>query len=184
MQPAPPAAGRKRNADTMTDSVRRSTSSGHACTTVACHLGSCHSLAPRFLRLRDAPSYLGMDKNRFNREVRPRITIIPIGVQGIAFDRLDLDAWADEHKRRNGCPGAQSERTKPWETTEQKASPSKVGSGTSTNCSEERAFAKALQRAISPKPRSNSSGGQIKYALQGSTGSGPIVPFTRRRQGS
>ena len=26
---------------------------------------------PRFIRLRDAPSYLGMDKNRFNREVRP-----------------------------------------------------------------------------------------------------------------
>jgi hypothetical protein len=26
---------------------------------------------PRFIRLRDAPCYLGMDKNRFNREVRP-----------------------------------------------------------------------------------------------------------------
>lgn len=31
-------------------------------------------LAPRFIRLRDAPHYLGMDKNRFNREVRPQLT--------------------------------------------------------------------------------------------------------------
>src|SRR5215813_5336938 len=75
-------------------------------------------LMPRLVRLRDAPRYLGMDKNRFNREVRPSVTVIPIGTQGIAFDRLDLDAWADEHKRRNGCPAAQSERTKPWETRE------------------------------------------------------------------
>jgi hypothetical protein len=28
---------------------------------------------PRFIRLRDAPQYLGMDKNRFNRDV-PRAT--------------------------------------------------------------------------------------------------------------
>jgi hypothetical protein len=26
-------------------------------------------LVPRFIRMRDAPSYLGMDKNRFNRDV-------------------------------------------------------------------------------------------------------------------
>lgn len=44
----------------------------------------------RFIRLRDAPDYLGMNRNRFNREVRPFITEIPIGGQGIAFDRLDL----------------------------------------------------------------------------------------------
>jgi len=42
--------------------------------------GPNHSppLAPRFIRLRDAPHYLGMDKNRFNREVRPQLTTIPI----------------------------------------------------------------------------------------------------------
>ena len=55
---------------------------------------------PRFIRLRDAPQYLGMDKNRFNRDVRPHVTVIPIGTQGIAFDRVDLDAWADEYKHR------------------------------------------------------------------------------------
>ncbi len=37
---------------------------------------------PRLLRLRDAPTYLGMDRNRFNSEVRPCLTEIPIGEQG------------------------------------------------------------------------------------------------------
>jgi len=37
-----------------------------------------------------------MDRNRFNRDVRPALREIPIGNRGIAFDRLELDAWADE----------------------------------------------------------------------------------------
>lgn len=49
-------------------------------------------ITPRLIRLRDAPAYLGMDRNRFNAEVRPCLTEIPIGKQGIAFDRLELDA--------------------------------------------------------------------------------------------
>jgi hypothetical protein len=36
------------------------------------------AVQPRLLRLRDAPRYLGMYKNRFNREVRPWVTVIPI----------------------------------------------------------------------------------------------------------
>jgi hypothetical protein len=96
-----------------------------------------------------------MDKNRFNREVRPHITVIRIGTQGIAFDRIDLDAWADEHKSRNGCPAAQTERSTPWETKNRQVSPSEVGSGISTRCFEERAFAEALAQATSPKLKSN-----------------------------
>ncbi len=68
---------------------------------------------PRFVRLRDAPDYLGMDRNRFNQFVRPHLVAIPIGKQGIAFDRLDLDDWADQYKSRNGRPAA--ERRKPWD---------------------------------------------------------------------
>jgi hypothetical protein len=60
---------------------------------------------PRLIRLRDAPAYLGMDRNRFNQTVRPCLIEIPIGDQGIAFDRLDLDAWAEDYKCRNGRPG-------------------------------------------------------------------------------
>jgi hypothetical protein len=111
-------------------------------------------LLQRFIRLRDAPSYLGMDKNRFNREVRPRLAEIPIGTQGIAFDRLDLDCWADDYKSRNGHPAAQPEREKLWETKERRVSPNVVGSGTSISSSEEHAFAKALEQTTSRKPRS------------------------------
>ena len=62
-------------------------------------------LLPRLVRLRDAPAYLGMDRNRFNAEVRPHLTNIPIGRQGIAFDRLELDAWVEDYISRNGRPG-------------------------------------------------------------------------------
>ena len=44
-------------------------------------------ILPRFIRFRDAPGYLGMDKDRFNAEVRPYLIEIPIGKQGVAFDR-------------------------------------------------------------------------------------------------
>jgi len=40
------------------------------------------AILPRFVRLRDAPAFFGMDKNRFNREVRPHLTEIRIGTQG------------------------------------------------------------------------------------------------------
>ncbi|MGO9946129.1 MAG: hypothetical protein ACLPWG_04690 [Steroidobacteraceae bacterium] len=109
---------------------------------------------PRFIRLRDAPSYLGMDKNRFNRDVRPMLSAIPIGTQGIAFDRLDLDSWADDYKSGNGHPAAQPERGKLRETKERRVSPNAVGSGTSIKRSEEHAFARALEQATSGKPKS------------------------------
>ena len=52
---------------------------------------------PRLLRARDAPFYAGMDRNKFNRELRPYLTEIPLGKQAIAFDRLELDAVIDEY---------------------------------------------------------------------------------------
>ena len=73
---------------------------------------------PRFIRLRDAPSYFGKDKNRFNHDVRPHICAIPIDTRGIAFDRVDLDGWADEYRSRNGRPAASLTSSKPWETKE------------------------------------------------------------------
>jgi hypothetical protein len=113
---------------------------------------SAVALAPRFIRLRDAPRYLGMDKNRFNRNVRPQLTNIPIGSQGIAFDRLELDAWAEDYARRNGRPAALPERRKSWDSVNRPAAPCAVGSGTSTKTFTECAFAKALAQAISGKP--------------------------------
>ena len=56
-----------------------------------------------------------MDPNRFNAEVRPYLVEIPIGKQGVAFDRIDLDAWFDEYKDRNGRPGKRKGGNKPWD---------------------------------------------------------------------
>lgn len=55
---------------------------------------------PRFIRLKNAPYYLGMDKNRFAQEVRPHLPSLRIGRTGIAFDRHDLDSWADSFKQQ------------------------------------------------------------------------------------
>ncbi|MES9830528.1 MAG: hypothetical protein ABW201_19920 [Candidatus Thiodiazotropha sp.] len=59
-------------------------------------------MTDRFIRRKDAGKYLAMDRNRFDNEVRPYLVEIPIGKQGIAFDRVDLDAWADQYKQRYG----------------------------------------------------------------------------------
>src|SRR5215469_9716961 len=101
-------------------------------------------LLPRLIRLRDAPHYLGMDRHRFNAEVRPFVTEIPIGIQGIAFDRLELDAWVAEYVRRAG----RSRRITSWGTHERsQVSPSKAGSGTSTNGSKAmEGFARVLEQ--------------------------------------
>jgi hypothetical protein len=114
------------------------------------HLGR---LQPRLIRFRDAPRYFGMDRNRFNAEVRPHLTEMPIGTQGIAFDRLELDAWVEHYKRRNGRP-AQRKGTLIWDEQERQASPIVTVSGTSTSASEVDAFAKALAKATSAKRRS------------------------------
>jgi hypothetical protein len=52
--------------------------------------------------MRDAPKYLGMDRHAFSELARPFLTEIPIGIQGIAFDRLEMDAWVEEYVRCNG----------------------------------------------------------------------------------
>jgi hypothetical protein len=109
-------------------------------------------IVPRLIRLRDAPRYLGMDKNRFNREVRPFLTEIRIGTQGVAFDRLEMEAAADDYKSRNGRPAA--ERSKPWDNQRRPVSSSVVGSGTSIRSSEEQEFAKALERVTGEEQKS------------------------------
>jgi hypothetical protein len=40
----------------------------------------------------------------FDRLVRPYLIELRIGIQGVAFDRFDLDKWADHHKTVNGRP--------------------------------------------------------------------------------
>jgi len=106
---------------------------------------------PRLIRLRDAPNYLGMDPNRFNAEVRPYLVEIPIGKQGIAFDRIDLDAWVDQYKDRNGRPGKAMGGKPPWDRKFHQGSSSVAKPGTSRKLSAEEDFRKALERATSRK---------------------------------
>lgn len=126
------------------------------------------SITPRLIRFRDAPRYLGMDRNRFNRDVRPYVTEIPIGRQGIAFDRLELDAWVDQYMSRNGRSGQLiGELT--WDAEERRDSSSWVRSGISTSKSGDADFAKALARATSKKRKPISQDASRKYARRGST---------------
>ncbi len=102
----------------------------------------------RLYRLRDAPTYLGMDVNRFNVEVRPYLTEIPIGSQGIAFDRLEMDAWVDEYVSCNGRP---AQRRKLWDVENQQGSRKEVESGGLTSKSMESGWSKAVERVTSQK---------------------------------
>jgi hypothetical protein len=111
-------------------------------------------LQPRGVRFRNAPAYLGMDRNRFNAEVRPFLTEVPIGTQGIGFDRLELDAWFEDYKSCNGRPAQKGDYA--WDANEYPASFSGPGSGTSTNASSGGEFAKALTQLASKKPKDTS----------------------------
>jgi hypothetical protein len=102
------------------------------------------------VRFRDAPGYLGMDRNRFNAEVRPFLTTIPIGRQGIAFDRLELDAWVDDYVSRNGRPG-RLQGVRPWDVDDRLASSRGRAFGTSTSGLKGGEFARALAQISWPK---------------------------------
>ncbi|MDR6946399.1 putative DNA-binding transcriptional regulator AlpA [Pseudomonas sp. 2957] len=54
-------------------------------------------ILPRFIRAGEAYGYLGMCRDEFNKTVRPNVREFPIGKQGIGFDRLELDEWADRY---------------------------------------------------------------------------------------
>ncbi len=137
-------------------------------------------IQPRMIRLRDAPAFFGMDKNRFNREVRPLLTEIRIGVQGRAFDRLEMEAAADDYKSRNGRPAAQ--RSTPWDKQRRRDSSNAVGSGTSTKLFEESEFAKALERVISTEPKRSSRVAVTRPAKPSSSESEPNTRFEPPRR--
>jgi hypothetical protein len=106
-------------------------------------------LQPRVIRFRDAPFYLGMDRNRFNAEVRPFLTEIPIGKQGVGFDRLELDAWLEDYAARNGRPARKGVLT--WDANKRRASANGQGFGTSISASTGGEFARALDQLASRK---------------------------------
>jgi predicted DNA-binding transcriptional regulator AlpA len=108
-------------------------------------------IQPRLIRLRDAPSYLGMDRNRFNREVRPALTEIRIGRQGVAFDRFEMDAWVDQYKGCNGRPDSTLKGETLWDASEARGFGTEAGSGISKSRSSATRFTKALEQATSKR---------------------------------
>lgn len=68
-------------------------------------------LLPGVIRIRDAPFYLGMNKNIFRKEVSPFLTKFPIGGIGVGVDRRELDLWIAYMKNTQGT----RKQTPPWE---------------------------------------------------------------------
>ncbi|WP_259697633.1 hypothetical protein [Pseudomonas brassicacearum] len=116
------------------------------------------NIAPRFIRFMDAPGYLGMCRDEFNKTVRPNVREFPIGKQGVAFDRIELDEWADAYveskaiekttNQDNNRPRSERQGEpaggKPWREKRYPGSTRRVALGRSTKFSEASDFEKAL----------------------------------------
>ncbi|MDI2594978.1 hypothetical protein POF45_26660 [Pseudomonas sp. 681] len=116
---------------------------------------------PRFIRAMEAPAYLGMCRAEFKKTVRPHIREFPIGKQGVAFDRLELDAWANAYIESMAIEKASNEDNNPprsgrqgvnkWREKPCLASTRGTAFGTSTKSSEVSDFKKALEQAKGKK---------------------------------
>ena len=103
----------------------------------------------RLIRLKDASKYLGMGRHTFNQHVREYLTVISVGKSGIAFDRLELDAWLEQYKSVCGRPP--TKRLDIWDAKERQVSTNVGVFGTLTNKSLEKDFVKALELSYSKK---------------------------------
>ncbi|MCW8966033.1 MAG: hypothetical protein OQK82_05010 [Candidatus Pacearchaeota archaeon] len=92
-----------------------------------------------------------MDRNKFNAEVRPFLTEIPLGKQAIAFDRLELDAWIDDYIECNGRPASRKLGDKLWDAKKRPDSLKGAKSGTSTKGSKVCELSSLLAQAASTK---------------------------------
>jgi hypothetical protein len=119
-------------------------------------------LQPRFIRAKDAPDYLGMCRDEFNKTVRPFVHEFPIGERGVGFDRQQLDDWATAYVlamaiEKPGVSAQQSPRSErpkgvtPWREKPSLASPKGMASGTSIKRSTENDFMKALAQVTGRK---------------------------------
>jgi len=102
------------------------------------------TLMPRIIRVKDAPAYVGMTRNRFNSDVRPHIQALQIGDGGIGFDRLDLDAWVDTEKQRQ-------QKDTQWHKNAPQDLLNAATPGTSTNAIAANSSAAALEQTILQK---------------------------------
>ncbi|WP_395599057.1 hypothetical protein AB4P95_11715 [Pseudomonas sp. A1437] len=121
-------------------------------------------ILPRFIRAGEAYGYLGMCRDEFNKTVRPNVREFPIGKQGVGFDRIELDQWADAYvesmaiekaaNQDNNQPRSGRQGVNKWREKQSPASTRGTGFGTSTKSSEVSDFKKALDQARGKKPSS------------------------------
>ena len=125
-------------------------------------------ILPRFIRAGEAYGYLGMCREEFNKTVRPNVREFPIGKQGVGFDRIELDEWADRYietmaiekaaNQDNNRPRSERQGDpkggKPWRERRSLVSIKKVESGKSTKFSGVSDFEKALELVTGKKPSS------------------------------
>ena len=107
-------------------------------------------MLPRLVRLKDAPAYVGLDRRRFDEEVRPYLTEIrEEGRVAVRFDRLELDAYSVYVLEVRGRPP----RRRPlWHNEERQDSPAEGDTGGSTSESADtEKSARALARRILQK---------------------------------
>lgn len=119
---------------------------------------------PRILRAGKAPAYLGMSRAAFAEMVRPYVREIRIGIQGVGFDRYELDQWADNYIKTKSVDKASPQDNNPpcsgrpgekqWREKRSPVSTRGTVSGTSTRSSEVLDFKKALEQAKGKKPSS------------------------------
>ncbi|WP_223466174.1 hypothetical protein [Pseudomonas sp. GL-RE-26] len=124
---------------------------------------------PRFIRAMDAPGYLGMCRDVFNKTVRPNVREFPIGKQGVGFDRIELDQWADAYieamaiekaaNQDNNRPRSERQGKKqgelPWPKKQSQASSKcRTASGRSIKSTEENEFKRVLALVTAPKQSS------------------------------
>jgi predicted DNA-binding transcriptional regulator AlpA len=118
-------------------------------------------ILPRFIRAGEAYGYLGMCRDEFNKTVRPNVREFPIGKQGIGFDRIELDQWADAYiesmaiekaaNQDNNQPRSGRQGVNKWREKPCPASTRGTAFGTSTKSSEVSDFKKALDQARGKK---------------------------------
>ncbi|WP_230683772.1 hypothetical protein [Pseudomonas lundensis] len=123
-------------------------------------------LLPRFIRAGEAYGYLGMCRDEFNKTVRPHVREFPIGKQGVGFDRLELEAWADAYVQATAIEkGANQDNNRPrserqggstgdtqWHKKQSPGSSKcRAASGRSTRNTEVNEFKKALALVTAPK---------------------------------
>ncbi len=116
---------------------------------------SGETFPPRFMRINQACFYLAVNRNYFNRYIRPILTEIEVGEVGVRFDRLELDDWAEDHKSRNGHHAESGDLT--CKVSKQVASSYDEESGTSRKQSKDMAYLeKALAKVKSKKQKGTS----------------------------